>query len=194
MEIELKLLLEAGEADRLRAHLGAPRMIEHQSNRYFDDDAHSLARAGWGLRVRESSGPGQPVHWTLTLKHAGEVSGEFSLRPEYEVALESGRVDPMAIARSLLTDPSVLPEVAVREVGRMENRREVHRLPGTDLAVELDRTIWPDGSVSEELEVEIDDPHRSEEVRRVLLELLELLQIPWRVGQESKLARLMRML
>ena len=194
MEVELKLLLEADEADRLRAHLGGPRAIENQSNRYFDDDARSLGRAGWGLRIRESSGAGHPVRRILTLKHAGDVSGEFSLRPEYEVALESGRVDPLAIARGLLADPSVLPGIAVREVGSMENRREVHRLPGTDLAVELDRTTWPDGSVSEELEVEIDDPHRAEEVRRILLELFELLEIPWRVGRESKLERLMRML
>lgn len=194
MEVELKLLLEQGDADRLRARLGPPLRTEEQTNRYFDDDARTLGRAGWGLRLREASRDGGAVHWTLTLKHSGDESGEFSVRPEYETALEPGEVDPIAVARGLLDDPGALPDVAVTEIGRMHNHRECYLLAGTDFTVELDHTRWPDGSESDELELEIDDASRDAEASGILRAYFEELGIAWRVGRVSKLARLIRML
>jgi hypothetical protein len=146
------------------------------------------------LRLREASRDGGAAHWTLTLKHAGDESGDFSVRPEYETSVEAGDVDPLAVARGLLDDPAALPDVAVAEIGRMQNQRESYRLAGTDLTVELDHTRWPDGSASDELELEIDEASRAEEAAGILREYFGELGIAWRVGRVSKLARLLRML
>jgi len=197
MEVELKLLLEPDEADRLYAELGPPLRTELQTNRYFDDASRTLGRAGWGLRVRESLVAREPDRVTLTLKHSGEDVGDFIHRPEYECELPEASVEPaglMEVARGLLPDPTLLPQVEVEEFGRMHNRREYLPLPGSELLLELDNTLWPDQSETIEVELEIDERADADEAQRRLRHLFLEFGIEWRVGRESKLERLTKML
>ena len=198
MEVELKLLLEPEEVSRLRRVLGKPQKSIVQYNRYLDDPARTLARSGWGLRVRLELAPGGSTRVVLTLKHSGEQVGNFTVRPEYEIALRSAGIDPaeaLERARALLPDGSLLPDLVPEEVARLENHREVHGLPlHEECAIEIDHTVWPDGSESDELELEITEGADRDAAERALRFLLESCGIPWRVGQESKLERLMRMI
>lgn len=198
MEVELKLLLEPDEVVRLRTVLGEPHNSIVQYNRYLDDRERTLARNGWGLRVRLELAPGGASRVVLTLKHAGEEAGDFSVRPEYEAPLPSAGIDPneaLEHARSLLPDSDLLPRVDPVEVARLENHREVYGLPlHEECVLELDHTVWPDGSESDELELEISEGADRQAAERALRFLLESCRIPWRVGRESKLERLMRMI
>jgi uncharacterized protein YjbK len=202
MEIELKLLLDAQGHARIRDLLPVCLRTLRQRNRYFDDDRRSLARAGWGLRLREETGP-TGMRIRLTLKHSSESRAEFSHREEYErdvAAAEFTRFltaprEILEAARALLPTPSTMPSVLVREIGCTDNRRDVHALPGaTGLLVELDHTIWPDQTESFELELELDAVEQEAVARRHLKALLARAEVEWRVGHESKLARLMRIL
>lgn len=202
MEIEIKLLLEPEEAHRLRARLGPPGRVVHQRNLYFDDVARRLARAGWGLRLRRESSVDGTASW-LTLKHRGERVDDFVQRPEYERQLGPGefeqlRDDPRRLvreARALLEDPGVLPEVDVVQVGELINDRHLHALPGdAGLVAEFDHTRWPDGSETDELELEVDDPDRADAARERLSALFAETGVAWRPGGASKLARLLHML
>jgi uncharacterized protein YjbK len=65
-------------------------------------------------------------------------------------------------------------------------------VPG--LLIELDHTIWPDRTESFELELELEAAEQEAVARQQLKELLLRADVDWRVGRESKLARLMRIL
>jgi uncharacterized protein YjbK len=202
MEIEIKLLLEPEEAGRLEARLGPPVEVLHQWNRYFDDPERRLGRAGWGLRLRRESTDAGTRSW-LTLKHRGRQSGGFSVRPEYERSLDEAELqylnqDPEALsaaARALLEDPGVLPEIPLQPLGELVNRRYRYRLPGLEcLTVEVDHTVWPDGSASIELELEVEREEQAAAARSRLAGLFEELGVRWRAGTKTKLARLVEML
>ena len=202
MEIELKLLLDAEGHARIRDALPDCLRSLRQRNHYFDDAGRSLARAGWGLRLREESGP-DGTRTQLTLKHSGDSTGEFSHRAEYEREVPTAEfarflASPskiLAAARALLPEPDTLPTVSVQEIGSADNHREVHALPGAPgLLIELDHTIWPDRSESFELELELDTAEQETVARQRLKEFLLRVGVEWRVGRESKLARLMRIL
>ena len=198
MEVELKLLLESDEVAKLRRVLGEPQNSIVQYNRYFDDRDRTLARHGWGLRVRLEIANAGSSRVVLTLKHAGTEAGDFVVRPEYEASLATAGLEPfeaLEVGRSLLPDPALLPRVDPVEVARLENHREVYGLPlHEECVIELDHTVWPDGSESDELELEIADGADRFAAERALRSLLESCRIPWRVGRESKLERLMRMI
>jgi uncharacterized protein YjbK len=198
MEVELKLLLEPAEVSRLRRALGTPQKSIVQYNRYLDDEDRTLARNGWGLRIRLEIARGGASRVVLTLKHSGEQLGDFTVRPEYETALNSAGIEPVEAverARALLPDPGVLPQVEPVEVARLENHRDVYGLPlHEECAIEIDHTVWPDGTESDELELEVSEGVDRTAAERALRFLLESCRIPWRVGQESKLERLLGML
>ncbi len=202
MEIELKLILEADEVQRLRAGLAAPLREVDQLNHYFDDRNRSLGRAGWGVRIREESG-GDVRRALLTVKHSGVQKGEFIHRPENETSLSLQRCAewlecPAAMFDAVVQLSPALGEfgaLELEQVGSMQNRRAVFALPAApQFSIELDRTTWPDASVGWEVELEITEDQSAAEAEAALRALLSSLDIHWRCGQESKLARLMRML
>jgi len=202
MEIELKLILEADEAQRLRAGLAAPLREVDQLNHYFDDRNRTLGRAGWGVRIREESG-GSVRRALLTVKHSGTQQGAFIHRPEYETSLSLQHCAQWLQRPAAMLDAVVqlCPPLAefgpleLEQIGSMQNRRTVFALPtAQQFSIELDRTTWPDASVGWEVELEIGEGQSAAEAEAALRALLSSLDIHWRCGEESKLARLMRML
>jgi len=202
MEIEIKLLLDAQGHARIRDALSDCLRTLQQRNHYFDDSRRSLARAGWGLRLREETGPAG-TSTQLTLKHSGDSVGGFTHRAEYErevSAEEFARFlaspsEILVAARALLSAPDAVPTFGIQEIGSTDNRRDVYALPGVPgLLIELDHTIWPDRTESFELELELEAAEQEVVARQQLKELLLRADVDWRVGHESKLARLMRIL
>lgn len=203
MEIELKLLLGPDDFERLRARLGPAREIVRQTNHYFDTEDRRLGRSGWGLRLRDEDAATGRRAW-LTLKQGGQETDDFSVRPEYDRRLDPAELERLvgdrqalaAAARELAGEPVPLPESgSLVELGRLVNHRHRHPMPGhEDRVVELDHTIWPDGTESHELELEVDALGQIESARAQLRRLFEELGIEWQPGHESKLARLVAML
>jgi inorganic triphosphatase YgiF len=97
-EIELKLELEPGSADRLRAALGAPpARVERLLSIYFDTPEGALRKAGFSLRVRRAG-----ERFIQTVKQdAGEVAGLFD-RPEWEWDVPGAEPDLELAARTPL--------------------------------------------------------------------------------------------
>lgn len=85
MEIELKLLLDANDNERLRQHPLVAAHSDGQSShqnllaRYFDTADFALRRQQAGLRVRQIDGM-----WIQTMKAGGSVHGGLHQRNEWE--------------------------------------------------------------------------------------------------------------
>ncbi|MBJ7311860.1 CHAD domain-containing protein [Rugamonas sp. CCM 8940] len=85
MEIELKLLLDANDNERLRQHPLIAAHSDGQSShqnllaRYFDTSDFALRRQQAGLRVRQVDGS-----WIQTMKAGGSVHGGLHQRNEWE--------------------------------------------------------------------------------------------------------------
>jgi inorganic triphosphatase YgiF len=200
MEIELKSVLRGeAEASRLRALLGVPERVLLQDNLYFDSEG-AWAQARFGVRVRRSGeGP-----LTLTVKGPATSVGDFVARGEWEVDLPRARWDglrsgrePLAaelaalLARDHVELPAGLP-LAVVPFGFTDTHREVYVLPGDGpaLHLELDRTRYPDESVSYEVELEIPAADLEPGARARLEALLARAGVPYRPSTVSKLHRL----
>lgn len=80
-EIELKLLIDPAEADRLVASdlFGGPERVRTMHTVYFDTPSLDLATAGFSLRVRESGGA-----FVQTVKALGSEAAGLMARPEWE--------------------------------------------------------------------------------------------------------------
>jgi uncharacterized protein YjbK len=164
-------------------------------NEYFDPAVGALGRRGYGLRLREENGA-----LRLTLKGPGRAAGALVERSETEVALDRPDAEALrAGLRALANLPLVVPPDLVREAGAsplrslgvLENERRVYGLgPDFGARLELDRSLYPDGSVTHEAEIEWFDPARPFPEAAVR-DLFERARVRWRVEPKSKLARLL---
>lgn len=121
METELKLLLPADWAPRLREHplllanaTATPQTRNYQ-DRYFDTPQRDFLRCGAGLRVRAVDGK-----FLQTLKAGGTVEGALHQRHEWEAGLASA-----------------LPELAIlrEQVGHASPWSRLLRLPAAESAL-----------------------------------------------------------
>lgn len=178
-EVELKLLLEGPEdlralaaaAARRGARASAPRL---QENHFFDARDGRLRRADLTLRLRAEEGC-----FSLAAKGAAEGGGDASLhvRAEDEVLVDAdvagrvlaGEVGIQDALEGALGGPSallahirgVLGNAAVVHAGAFTNERVIVGpldAGGTEVALELDRTRFPDGRVDCEVELELPAP------------------------------------
>jgi len=170
-EKELKFLIASREDfRRLRDDpaWGTRSEPERQVNHYFDSSDRRLVRARVLLRLREEG-----IRVVLTLKCGTEV------RPGFFDSLEiEEEVDPGVLARALEEPESLvdLPLAAIAELQRRFGRpplvvagtlvnERVRRETGvgpSNLVLEVDRLLFPDGSEAYELEIETSDPPRAE--------------------------------
>lgn len=123
-EVELKLELEAGDADQLPSHpllRRLPPRVDKLRSVYFDTRKGKLRRHGWTLRVREANGL-----FTQTLKRFGPGAGLFD-REEWEGAVTGPGPDASAAAGT--------------PIAGLVNEEQFARLVPM-FAVEVKRSTW----------------------------------------------------
>jgi len=195
MEIELKLLVQPADLDRVTAHPAVAALQAGATRRetllsvYYDTPDADLAHAGVALRVRRIG-----ERWVQTVKGGGGSAAGLHQREEYEWALPDDRPDVALMAGTPMA--ALFAEAKVRErlapVFTTEFERSGHTI------------AWPDGT-SAELALdhgELRAADRVEPISEVELELqsggparlFELAQalvadIPLRVGHRSKAER-----
>jgi inorganic triphosphatase YgiF len=99
-EIELKLVLDQGGAEKLRAHAalkGVASKTARQVSIYYDTSDGLLRSAGFSLRVREAKG-----RFIQTIKQQGSHSAGMFDRPEWEEEVGSAEPDLDLAARTPL--------------------------------------------------------------------------------------------
>lgn len=204
VELEIKLLVDADEAELLATSLGEPQRIEQQHNVYFDTAGGAWGQAGFGVRLRSTGGG----TITLTLKGRGHSVGDFVARGEWELELPAARWLALTTGQESLAPeldrlaqtegvrlPPALPRV-LAPFGFTETTRRVFALPGEGpaLALELDRTRYPDESIVYEVELEIPDASHEPAARKRLEAVLAHAGVGYRPSTVSKLQRLMLVL
>lgn len=134
MEIELKLLIDPADTDKLCRHpliercMTGPARQDVMRAIYFDTPDFLLLRRGAGLRVREAAG-----QWVQTMKAGGGVSGGLHQRNEWE--------SPVADARPELAALAPLIERKSRWAKLLERPSLAERLQPL-FAVNVTRTTW----------------------------------------------------
>jgi triphosphatase len=200
MEIELKLLIDPADADRLRNHpllkkyaAGAP-VRQQMMTTYFDTPDLYFSRHRAALRVRQTG-----TGWVQTLKDGNEVQGGLHSRNEWEAEVDEGVPDLPALRE--------LAGAASPWFDRLANEKLQGRITPV-FSNRIDRTAWmlhfPDG---QQVELVLDQGELQrgalhEPISEIELELksgdaaplfdfaLELQQdIPLRLGNASKSAR-----
>lgn len=195
-EVELKYLLDSdADLEMLAQSLPGFQADLKQQNIYLDVSG-KLRTRGCLCRIRIENGKGE-----VTLKVAGGIKDGVSSATEFSEPLTSVALkkvelnDFMGALRGMkcLEKLKSLCEkdlADLKEWGRIRNRRRCFRLD-QGWVVELDRALFPDGTIRRELEVETDDPRGT---REVIDGILGNLQISWQEAQESKSCQLFRIL
>ncbi|MEW6279767.1 MAG: CYTH domain-containing protein [Candidatus Eremiobacterota bacterium] len=163
LERELKFALDRAGYERMAECLGTPFEEVEQVNVYLDTASSQIEAMRAALRLRREGG-----QLLLTYKRGRAQTGAYFEIAEFEVpitpdqwlGLETGSSLPdLEPLQELHRDvPSLDPLVCL---GRVENLRRRYPLPTGDVA-ELDRTVFPNGRVDYELEVETADPEAVE--------------------------------
>ena len=196
LEIEIKLQLGSFmNYLKLIGFLGSIDAEENQFNGYFDTEDRRLAGAGWALRVRCLDDGGQ-----VTLKGVATPRGTAMIREELEGAIpRQMALDLLNLSREVLgieTPPVAFvkkefPGATLARLVRFNNTRQKKRFKIGDYfyTLEIDRTEFADGSIDYELEVELDEAGRVEEVQDSLRKLFTSLDIPFIPQEKSKYER-----
>ncbi len=207
-EIEFKLVLQCESEFLQVAEQSTGRKWELpppllQTNYFFDAASGSLRDARIALRLRKEAN-----RYQLTLKGKSEQSSaegaltmrreeEFELSAEQAQNILSGDASPLTVFE-LNCPNSQLLELArtalgtepVQELGSFENQRrrlgplELSEAEGIELCMEFDRSVFPDGAVEYELEVEVPD-FACDSVERALRRAFEAKGIPWRTASSK---------
>ena len=189
-EIELKLVLDEADAERLRAHpalAGVQGRTARQISTYYDTPDGALRAAGFSLRVRKSKG-----RCLQTVKQQGhEAAGLFD-RPEWEEKVEGAEPDLDLAARTPL-GPHLDKRTCKRlkPLIRSDMERTTWRLKaeGAEIEATLDEGMVTGGKGREriaELELELKSG-RADALIGFARELAE--SIPLRLGVLTKAER-----
>jgi uncharacterized protein YjbK len=199
LEIEIKLKLESfTDYLKLIGYLGQIESEDHHINAFFDSEDRQLARAGWALRVRVENKRG-----LVTVKSIPTTEGAAVVRQEIEAEIPRGvAYDIIGLRTDLLTGDIMpvefikqqIPNLHLAKLIQFENVRQkkLFRIGGDNYLLEVDKTMYTDGSVDYELEVELADIERVETVEEHLRKLFASLAIPFEHQTESKLARALK--
>lgn len=199
LEIEIKLKLESfTDYLKLIGYLGQIESEDHHINAFFDTEDRQLARAGWALRVRAENKRG-----LVTIKSIPTTEGVAVVRQEIEAEIPRGVAYEVIGLRENLLDIQIMPidylkqqfpNMTLAKLIQFENVRQkkLFRIGGDNYLLEVDKTMYTDGSVDYELEVELHDMERIETVEDHLRKLFASLAIPFEHQTESKFARALK--
>ncbi len=170
-----------------------------QDNYFFDTDDRALLNCHWAVRVRIEADTA-----SLTLKGPKEKSpAGLAMRPELIAEIS------VAKAQSLLADGIAVAELPEKfqpflssEIAGKTLRSNIsfvnYRItsPWTvnnlNLTLEIDRTVFSDGAIDYELEIELPEARLFQIVVEALPSFLSRLGIPLVFQPESKLARALK--
>mgnify|MGYP001306071872 CR=1 FL=1 len=195
-EVELKYLLGSdADLEMLAQSLPGFQAELKQQNIYLDVRG-KLRSHGCLCRIRIENGNSE-----VTLKIAGGIKDGVSSATEFSESLTSQALkqveskDFLGALRGMkcfekLESICGEPLTALEEWGRIRNFRRCFQLD-QGWVVELDRAVFPDGTIRRELEVETDDPRGA---REVIDGILRGLQVSWHEAEESKSCQLFRIL
>jgi hypothetical protein len=135
---------------------------------------------------------------------SSEIKEGLAIRPEISAQIPYDRAQ--AFIREGIDDRVALPSdivaafrksmsgIKLKKMVDFKNRRTsiLHNLEGKELLLEIDRTLFANGEIDFELEVEIPDDRIFETVVRGLEQLLNELDIPLKFHVQSKFARALK--
>ncbi len=196
LEIEVKIKLESfTDYLKLIGALGPIDREEHQVNAFFDSPERKLSQAGYALRVRSSDQQG-----SVTLKSLVSQSDAVATRREIIGEIAPGLARSLIFGQTDLMELDIEPVAIIREkfpglrlsrLLQFRNNRQVkqYRLGDYDLALEIDKTEFADGSVEYELEIELDDESQFQPVQDSLRRMFNSLVIAFASQTKSKFER-----
>ncbi|MCC7385522.1 MAG: CYTH domain-containing protein [Deltaproteobacteria bacterium] len=201
-EKEIKLALDGvDEMSRLAGVLGECVKELQQFNLFYEDPGEAWRRAKFSVRFRLENGALE-----LTIKGKGTrkdgvsdvIEESMPVDASLWPALSKGHAGVPQLVRQLLEDRKLsLPEGLSPDdlvvLGGFTNTRRVHRLPGDALhQVELDCSVFPNGVVSYEAEMELKTESRARAERAFsrLEAAFAQAHVDWRPSNLPKMARL----
>ena len=197
-EIEIKLDLQ-NEDNYLKLIdcFDAGGKSVRQSNYFFDTGSNALLKLGWACRIRIED----DKRAFLTLKGSRKKSeGGPAVRTEIEEKMDlikAGESIEHGFDISDLTDElRRIPEIAIEDEKLFKKLSfENHRtsisyiLADKSINLEVDRTIFPDGSIDYEVEIELAEMSTYKSILEGIRNLFEELSIPVIIQSKSKYRR-----
>jgi len=197
-EIEIKLDLQNEENYlKLIDFFDAGGNSVRQSNYFFDTRDNALSSLGWACRIRIED----DRRAFMTLKGPREKS---SVGPAVRTEIEE-KMDLMRAGESIehgmdisdLTDGlKQIPEAAIEDEKlskklSFENHRTSisYALADRSINLEMDRTVFSDGSIDYEVEIELAEMSTYESILEGIRNLFEELSIPVVIQSKSKYRR-----
>ncbi|MCH7948507.1 MAG: CYTH domain-containing protein [candidate division Zixibacteria bacterium] len=198
-EIEIKLdLASFTNYLKLLGFLGQIEHQENQQNSFFDTPDGKLAKAGWALRVRAEKKQG-----LVTIKSIPAKPGLAVIRQEIETVIPkrdaidilNGQMDLMSL--EIMPIDYIKNNFGVKQVEglvKFDNLRQkkLFKIEDSNYMLEIDKTEFSDGSNDYELELELSDTGRIDDVEVALRRLFSQLDIPFVRQTESKFARALK--
>jgi uncharacterized protein YjbK len=195
-EVELKYIIQDPEAQRaILAACDEPAIFFRQTNHYLDDAERSLRQAAIMLRAREIWFPPgtpvgkPPVTFTAKRRTAAEGAVFSSIERSQVIPLEDWQdlmQQPVIVAKGPLFNwlRGEVPFGPLQRIGQTVTTR--NKVASGGYTIELDSTVYPDGSSDLELECETSSPA----LARVHIEaLLNHLRVAFSPSTEGKYAR-----
>ncbi len=197
LEIEIKADLQNEENYRkLLGFLSGKSGEIKQDNYFFDTNDWKLSQSGWALRIRLEDDSAE-----LTVKGPAEADRiGVVIRPELTQFITLAQA--LRFVREGLRPSEIDPELSgvigkyiaddkLNCCAHFINYRidAPYRDIEPTLKFEIDRTVYPDGSVDFELEIEFKDPGQFEMAAEGIAGLFRTLSIPLIFQKKSKYAR-----
>lgn len=194
VEIELKLLLEDDEYEKVIKHFASE--IENEIEQWNVFFAPIGEEARNTFRLRSETSPTKPIKWIFTVKVHGVIVDGVATNDEIEEEVSA------EAAAQILAEPWTLfdrlPDRVRNEmksvagngfyvVGDFRNTRRV--IPYQGYKLECDESTLPTGFKYYEIEVETPDQVGA---RKMIKDLFEKLNMPVKVSSMGKYARLRR--
>lgn len=196
-EIEIKLDLQSSENyDRLIKQLGISGNPSRQENYFYDTSDWALSKNGWALRIRK-----EKAKSTISLKGTSSHSSDgLTIRSEVETPIEEKITDEYYNHGIKISQiPDVIREIIFPIINseclllklKFVNYRYHADFCEDNLKVvfEIDQTVFSDGSIDYELEVELGSQLDGQKALGAITSFLGSLHIKTMFQEKSKFAR-----